>query len=111
MPQSAVSAGTVDKVLPPSRIAAELIRVGGHLAQALPESIEVPEVGGDAEAFGQILQLLCDTSGVDFLHYKHSTLRRRIERRLVLRQLDTLNDYLRCLRDEPAEARRSLKKS
>ena len=51
----------------------------------------------------EILRLLSDSTGVDFLHYKHSTLLRRIERRMVLRRIQSLADYLQWLRDDAAE--------
>ncbi len=50
--------------------------------------------------------MLSDGTGVDFMHYKHSTLRRRLQRRMVLRRLQSMDDYLRRLRDEPAELQR-----
>jgi two-component system CheB/CheR fusion protein len=49
---------------------------------------------------------LSDATGVNFVNYKHSTLRRRIERRMVLRRLQTLPEYLQCLRDDTAERQR-----
>ena len=49
--------------------------------------------------------MLSETSGVDFIHYKHPTLLRRIERRTVLRRFETLMEYLECLRHDVAERR------
>jgi two-component system CheB/CheR fusion protein len=103
MPGSAIATGCVDFVLPPAQIAAELLRVARHPAQARPEAAAPPALPGEEDAFLQILRLLSDSTGVDFVHYKHATLRRRIERRLVLRQIHTLAEYLQYLRDDPAE--------
>ncbi len=103
MPQSAIAADCVDYVLPPPLLAAELLRIARHPSQSRPEEAR-PLAGPEKEDdFLQILRLLSATTGVDFLNYKHSTLRRRIERRLVLRRLATLDEYLQCLREDPGE--------
>ncbi len=103
MPASAIAADCVDFVLPPARIAAELLRIARHPKQAPREEAPEPATPLKEDVFHQILRLLSDASGVDFAHYKHSTLRRRIERRLVLRRLHTLTAYLQCLRGDAAE--------
>jgi two-component system CheB/CheR fusion protein len=103
MSGSAIAAGCVDAILPPAQIAAELVRVAGHLALARPEATPVPVTPGDEQAFHRVIRLLSDASGVDFLHYKSSTLRRRVERRMVLRRMRTLADYYQCLHSDPVE--------
>ena len=95
MPQSAVASGCVDFVLSPREIATEIARIGRHLGE--------PEKPEDDAALGEVLQLLHRTTGVDFTHYKRSTLRRRIMRRRMLKKLDHAADYARALRDDPAE--------
>jgi len=103
MPHSAITAGCVDFVLPPAAISKELTRVAQHpyLAQA---PVEKPGLdiatGGQMEA---LLLLLRAAIGVDFTHYKQTTLRRRIERRMALRKLEKLKDYVRYVRNTPAE--------
>ncbi len=104
MPRSAVNAGCVDFVLPPARIAAELLRLGTHPylnggLLAGPSSATV----GKEDDFDTVVRLLSAAVGVDFTHYKPPTLRRRIERRMVLTKQPTLKEYARYLKDEPAE--------
>ena len=106
MPQSAITTGCVDFVLPPPLIAAELLRIARHPAQTQLEEAPPPAAPGKEDDFLRILRLLSDATGVDFVNYKHSTLRRRIERRMVLQRLQTLAEYLQCLRDDPAERQR-----
>ncbi|HWB14611.1 MAG TPA: chemotaxis protein CheB [Pirellulales bacterium] len=108
MPQSAVAAGVVDVVLPPGTIAAELIRISRQPLAVHIEEPSQPAGAPEEETFLRILQLLSDTTGVDLVHYKHSTLRRRIERRMLLKRLDTLEQYLQCLLDDAAERKRLL---
>ncbi len=103
MPHSAVSARSVDFVLPPAAIARELARVARHpyLAPSLVERAEPSIAAGDQ--LGTLLSLLRDATGVDFAHYKQTTLQRRITRRMVVHKLEKLKDYVRYVRDTPGE--------
>jgi two-component system CheB/CheR fusion protein len=108
MPRSAIAAGIVDAVLPPDKIAAELLRISRRpLLAVVPEAPvpegPLPEGAPREDAFLQILHLLAESTGVDVMNYKHTTLRRRIERRMVLRRLQSLEAYLECLRNDAAE--------
>jgi two-component system CheB/CheR fusion protein len=104
MPSSAGASGCADYVLPPDQMAAELLRVGHH-PHLIPERAEKDSaLPMDGDEFKQICTLLRTHSGVDFTHYKPATLRRRISRRMVLQKLDTLKEYVACLRASPAEA-------
>ncbi len=103
MPHSAAAAGVVDRVLPPARLAAELFRISRQAPVARAREAPPPEESPEGEVFLQILRLLGENSGVDFVNYKHSTLHRRIERRMVLQQIQSLDLYLRRLRDDATE--------
>jgi two-component system CheB/CheR fusion protein len=95
MPQAAVATGCVDFVLPPERIAAELVRIGRHpyLADALRIQPE-PAPGADDEArFGTILALVRAATGIDFSLYREKMIKRRILRRLALRNVNSLAEY------------------
>ena len=103
MPQSAVAAGCVDFVLPPAEIAGELARIGKHpyLRPASPENPETAIIPSDG--MEDLLGILRQATGVDFTHYKPTTLQRRIGRRMILRQMEKLTDYIRYLRNHPEE--------
>ena len=84
MPESAIAAGGVDFVLPPDKIARQLARLARH-----PFGDWRPRSGsGNAPeerkrtVFNQILVLLKSETGLDFTYYKHSTIKRRINRRM-----------------------------
>jgi two-component system, chemotaxis family, CheB/CheR fusion protein len=102
MPKSAVAAGVVDYVLPPAAIALQLVAFARHsqVPAEPPEATEPPE---DAE-LAKILKLVRSATGVDFAHYKHATLARRIKRRMALRGFETLEDYRRDLEQNRQEA-------
>ena len=104
MPQAAVATGCVDFILPPNRIAAELVRIGRHpyIADAAPvERERIP--AGDEERFGTILTTLRGATGIDFSLYREKTVKRRILRRLALRNSDSLEEYADRLESDPEE--------
>jgi two-component system CheB/CheR fusion protein len=103
MPHSAVIAGQVDFVLHPAAIATELARLGQHpyLAPVAPEKSDLARAS--AEQMEALLTMLREATGVDFTHYKNTTLQRRIQRRMILHKLETLKDYIRFVRNSPGE--------
>ena len=104
MPRSAVAAGCVDYVLPPKAIARELARIARHPYLVRDQA---PEVLAPAENTGLslVFQLLRKTTGVDFTHYRQTTILRRIHRRMVVHKIDKIEDYLKYLQSNPAEAK------
>ena len=104
MPNSAVAAGCVDFVLPPGRIAQELVTLTGRPAgEEVPLLPATSRARGEERAYEEILALLRQRTGVDFTHYKRPTLDRRIQRRMGLRKLEKLRQYADYLRTHPAE--------
>ena len=104
MPRSAVNAGCIDFILPPKDIARELGGISQHpyVARAVASEAEGFHgmVGSDLNA---LFGLLRDSSGVDFTNYKHTTLQRRIRRRMVVHKIEKLKDYLRFIGKKPEE--------
>ncbi len=64
---------------------------------------EVAPSAEDAAVVASVLAALRRDGGVDFSDYKPSTLRRRIERRTAIRQLDSLPAYLNTFLAEAGE--------
>jgi two-component system CheB/CheR fusion protein len=108
MPNSAILAGCVDAVRPAKDIAQELEAIAQHpyvRQKPMPEGQEV-SFGGfpeKADALTKIFYLVRQHTGVNFANYKHSTLRRRIARRMILKQIDKLDNYVRLLRSDANE--------
>jgi len=104
MPRNAIAAGCVDFVLPPEGIAQELTRLATHpyvLQPVAPEPAE-PSRERDDE-LRRIFVLLRTATGVDFSNYKHSAIKRRIKRRMMLHKCQTLAEYLSRLHENPPE--------
>jgi two-component system, chemotaxis family, CheB/CheR fusion protein len=100
MPHSAAAAGVVDFVLPPNRIAQELIRV--QQQRPVQES-EQDAFDGKENLLKEIFRLLKNVSKVDFVDYKIATIRRRIARRMNLNRMEDLSDYVKLLLRSPEE--------
>ena len=102
MPRSAIAAGVADFVLPPAGIARQLVAIA-RATQAPIELDETMEPAGNAD-LARILRLVRNATGVDFTHYKHGTLARRIKRRMALRGFNSLEEYCRDLEQNREEA-------
>ncbi|MCY1007123.1 PAS domain-containing protein [Nannocystis pusilla] len=104
MPRAAIATGSVDLVLTPARIAEELQRIGRHpyvrssVARRPGDELVVHQ-----EQLHRIFTMLRNASGVDFTHYKPPTIRRRLQRRMVLHKLDSVEQYIKHMRENPEE--------
>ncbi|HXP80950.1 MAG TPA: chemotaxis protein CheB [Verrucomicrobiae bacterium] len=104
MPGNAIRGGSIDFVLPPKDIARGLARISRRiLAGGIPAESLDPEVTGPPADLDALFALLQKAMGVDFRHYKQTTLQRRIKRRMVLHHILKLKDYLRYIESSPTE--------
>jgi two-component system CheB/CheR fusion protein len=104
MPQAAIGRGCVDFVLSPEAIAAELTQLGHHPYIARDEDTRTLQpAAAMKEQFDPILALLRDATGVDFALYRENTVRRRIMRRLALRNIGSLEEYRKQIESDPRE--------
>jgi two-component system CheB/CheR fusion protein len=104
MPRAAVLEGSVDHVLRPREIADRLVRMARH-PYARTDDPPAPPAAPPGDPVADIIDLLRARTAVDFTHYKQTTIRRRILRRMALRNLDTPADYLSVLRTTPPRCR------
>jgi two-component system CheB/CheR fusion protein len=112
MPGSAIGSGTVDFVLAPEEIARELCRIAEHpylsggepaiAARQAPPAEKEPLPNSEKQMV-QLFGLLRARTGVDFSFYKHSTLKRRIVRQMVLQKFNALGAYVDFLGKNPDE--------
>lgn len=106
MPNTAVATGQVDFILPPNLIAEKLAEISRHpyIANQSPTDLAAnPTLPTSQNALATIFNLLRQIAGVDFTHYKQTTLSRRIQRRMLLYKLERLEDYAHYLQSNPAE--------
>jgi two-component system CheB/CheR fusion protein len=102
MPNSAISTGLVDYVLPPAKMPAQLIAYVNHSfrKRVLPVSVPSPK---NEDTMRKICVLLRAQTGHDFSQYKQNTVMRRVERRMALHQIERPEEYLRFLQKNSSE--------
>ena len=99
MPRSAIAAGCVDFVRTPEGIARELTHIATHpYVRRKPAKSTLADT-----ALTRIFFLLRRASGHDFSGYKRSTLVRRINRRMIVRGLNRIDEYVHLLEQSPRE--------
>ena len=103
MPRSVIAAGLADHILPPEAMAEVLGRYFRDKYIAEPRGGEAIEAVAQP-LIDRILTVLRTRTGHNFGSYRRSTLQRRIQRRLSLRNLPSLDAYLAELRTNPEEA-------
>ena len=100
MPRAAIALGGVSKVL-------ETGAIGQQLNFIAESTVSFNTAGGQemqAQTINNVLAHLQLGTGVDFSQYKESTLRRQLQRRMAVRQVADLDDYVRLLKDDAEEA-------
>jgi len=102
MPRSAIDAGLADIMASPQELWEKILAYLKHS----PRGLHAPEMVLESKsqsALEQIVILLRERTGNDFLLYKKNTIYRRIERRMSLHQIDAIAQYVRYLRENPQE--------
>ncbi len=103
MPRSAIATGLVDYVLPPEEMPAQLLAYVQHTVVHADAGSRRRRPIPRRNALQKIFLLLRAQTRHDFSDYKQNTILRRIERRMVIHQLDSLADYVRYLQQTPQE--------
>ncbi|PAU94790.1 hypothetical protein CK503_04760 [Aliifodinibius salipaludis] len=102
MPRSAIQTGLVDLVLAAKEIPAKLIEYRESLKKIkIPDSKKLPE--DDSKVLNKIFGKLNTKMGHDFSQYKRSSILRRIERRMRITHINTLQDYLDYITNTPSK--------
>ncbi len=102
MPRSAIAAECVDLIGPPGPLGQELARLSRQLHDN-SQRRSLANLSTDPSPLKTLFALLAQHLGVDFSQYKPSTLRRRIQRRMSLKNIQHLEDYVDYLQDNPRE--------
>ncbi|HEY3819820.1 MAG TPA: chemotaxis protein CheB [Polyangiaceae bacterium] len=99
MPRTARDAGVAHEVLAPQAMPHALVEHAKD--RAGKSSARLPRAA--ASKLEVIYGMLEEEFGIDFNHYKPSTVTRRIERRLALSQIDDLDQYVARLKERHDE--------
>ena len=105
MPASAIASGAVDFILSPKEIAGKLARIYkngilDHPAKGKKKESAIEDNNPDLKT---IFELLHKETGVDFSHYKMTTIKRRLNNRMLQYGIKTIKDYAKLLIKKNAE--------
>ncbi|HET6514429.1 MAG TPA: CheR family methyltransferase [Thermodesulfovibrionales bacterium] len=98
MPAAVINAGQADAALPPDEIAREIQKLYGSGVVAAPGIVIAPE------EFDALYRLIQDKTGLRFHHYKQNVVSRRIRRRMYLRAVSSVQDYIAMVDKNDLEA-------
>jgi two-component system CheB/CheR fusion protein len=113
MPRAAIATGAVDIVLPVNEMPARIMALASEaprlshpdttppMQEPIDKAAAAPPV--DEDALRDIMLILRTKTGHDFRAYKRATVLRRIERRMQVNGLKTLEEYRHFLHDHPFE--------
>lgn len=88
MPLSAINTGKVDLVASIDKMSSEIESIVYSMGKDF-------SISSDERTLQQIYRILFEEYGVDFSLYKHSTVNRRIERRIAALKQDSLQNYFK----------------
>jgi two-component system CheB/CheR fusion protein len=100
MPQNVISTGLVDYVATPEKLPQMLV---DYIQATSQLQVRIPVTHASETAIAKIFVIIRARTGKDFSMYKQSTIMRRIERHMGLRQMIDLDDYVRFLQENPQE--------
>jgi two-component system, chemotaxis family, CheB/CheR fusion protein len=103
MPQSAISTGAVDLVLPLASIPFAVLSFARTEPQLrIPRDDEALD-GGEQALLQKVFTHIRARTNRDFAGYKRSTILRRIQRRMQLARIEEIAGYVALLRENPQE--------
>ena len=102
MPRNAIATGTVDFELPPAEMPAHLMAYAKH-AYGRPYQTTIVSKEKSENSLQKIFVLVRAQTGHDFSQYKLNTIHRRIERRMAVNQIETIDAYVKYLQQSPSD--------
>ena len=102
MPRSAIDTGLVDFILAVEKMPQAIINYLQHPYLETREK-ELPADKRYQNFLQKILMLVRANTKHDFSHYKQTTIRRRISRRLAVHEIEDIDNYFRYLQQNPGE--------
>jgi two-component system CheB/CheR fusion protein len=107
MPRSAINTGLADFVLKPGEMPGKLLQFVEH---SVDNGVKFGTSTEEAEEpLKQIFAIMRTRTGHDFARYKQTTIRRRLQRRMSVNQINDVAEYARFLKDNQDEVKALLK--
>ncbi len=99
MPRSVIESGYYDYILAPKMIPLQIVKYIKH--RILAHNFSKSEINEDS--LSKINKLISDHTPLDFSEYRRPTIIRRITRRMVAQNVETIDDYIKLLKENPLE--------
>jgi len=103
MPDSAIAGGVVDLALAVDEMPGRLADFAHRFATLEGSPAAKQELEGNADGYKTIYRVLRNQTGHDFSDYKENTFVRLVQRRMEVRQMVHLSQYVQCLQSDPDE--------
>ena len=105
MPVNAISTGIVDYIIPPEEMGDRLLKYIEHpyLKNKKDKSGLNSNAIEDNSYFKKILIAIKEENGIDFFQYKKNTVIRRIERRMIINQINKIENYYNFIQKVDSE--------
>lgn len=100
MPNSVIRLNLADEILTPEELA---VKLGQILAKEETALQHLEDKEDEKAMFEKTLQLLKNKVGIEYADYKMATLVRRLEKRMLLKNCDTLKEYYAILEKDDTE--------
>lgn len=101
MPRAAISTGLSDFVLPPEEMPIQLLAFIKHPYMA--DITRSDKLISEDNGITRIFALIREKCKIDFTYYKPATVMRRVERRMMVNQMENLGDYVKYLTTHSGE--------
>ncbi|MBU1107661.1 MAG: PAS domain-containing protein [Candidatus Riflebacteria bacterium] len=103
MPDNALATGLVDYELIPAKMPAQLIAYANNAFIRPSPGNTAKSAPKNENAMQKIFVVLRSQTGHDFSQYKTTTIHRRIDRRMAVQQIETIDNYVNYLQRSPDE--------
>ena len=101
MPRNAIATGAVNVVLKPRAMPDAILQ---YVQEGLsPEALAERELMSSSTGVEKIFAALKEHAGIEFAHYKTTTIGRRIQRRMAIEQIEDVDKYHQLLVDNRDE--------
>ena len=100
LPTNAIRTGVIDYVIPVNEMPNAILN---YIENEFRKKEIIPDDEKSETIINQVFDIIKKQTGQDFTNYKRKTIYRRIQRRLTVKELDKLKDYLELLKEDSAE--------
>jgi two-component system, chemotaxis family, CheB/CheR fusion protein len=101
MPNSAIESGFYDYILTPRQIPQQIVSYIKQKVLAKNFSDTISDKNNTA--ISEVINLIKEGTPLDFSEYKRPTIVRRIVRRMIANDVNTMEDYIHLLKSSPSE--------